>query len=213
MSFGEPDYWRAWEPFHRWYETASHEEKRLYKTVCRYERAYFEDMALKPNSVIGDFIFYQKKTSTGRLIEKKYDEYNHPCLAGVYAWHIEALKSNIAASCIPSEYLFKVSPDHVKNTPVILHEMIHGFDNILEDDYYREKREVLFLCLYNTLRKKIKRLDQRILNHGHFMAQEIFDGNGEHGLLFYLKSLDLDLRLGLKLGTVCGYGDDTGEEI
>jgi hypothetical protein len=114
---------------------------------------------------------------------------------------------------VPSEYFFEVSPDYVKNTPVILHEMIHGFDNILADDYYRKKREVLFLCMYKALRKKIKRLDQRIRNHGHFAAQAIFDGEGEHGLLFYLKSLDLDLRLGLRLGTVCGYGNDTGEEI
>jgi hypothetical protein len=208
MSFGEPDYFQASGPFEQWHEAAAPEEKRLYKTVCRYERAYFEDMALKPGSVIGDFVFYQEKNRAGKLVEKKYDWYNQPRLSGVYTWHIKPLKPNVGASCISGKYSFEVSPDHVKNTPLILHEMIHGFENILADDYYREKREVLFLCLYNDLRNKKRRLDQWILNHGHFKAQEIFEGEGEHGLLFFLKSLDLDLRLGLKPGTVCGYGTD-----
>ena len=39
-------------------------------------------------------------------------------------------------------------------------------------------------------------------------ASGITNAGGSHDVLFFLKSLDLDLKLGFKLGTVCGYGRD-----
>jgi hypothetical protein len=96
--------------------------------------------------------------------------------------------------------------------------MIHAYEVILfENPLGRILRDILFVNLYNSLKPKIKNLDTLITTHGHIYNQgKITREGGYHGILFYLKSLDLDLRLGLKLGTVCGYGRDmydTGEEI
>ena len=54
--------------------------------------------------------------------------------------------------------------------------------------------------------------DDIIKSHSEFIHQsDMAVNSGEHGLLFLLKSLDLDIRFGFPLGTVCGYGRDTGE--
>lgn len=52
--------------------------------------------------------------------------------------------------------------------------------------------------------------DMRINKH---LSQEqlakrikIAQAGGNHDILFFLKSLDVDLRCGYTLGTVCGYG-------
>jgi hypothetical protein len=89
--------------------------------------------------------------------------------------------------------------------------MIHAYEGIYKQDEWfpvrQSLRDMLTFRLYNHLKPKIENLDERILNHAHSLRQEdILIRGGSHGILFFLKSLDLDLRLGLKLGTVCGYG-------
>ena len=74
--------------------------------------------------------------------------------------------------------------------------------------YYHE---VLLLALYKTVKSQITEqgfdLDQLIFGHSNIAeAQRGVSIGGEHGILFYLKSLDLDLKMGYELGTVCGYG-------
>ena len=90
-----------------------------------------------------------------------------------------------------------------------MHEMIHARIDALQDIY----KEIITVCLYEKLKKDIRK------NYGvpfnlsalcRFFDQCIHD-NFEfpeflwHGPLFFMKSLDLDLRLGFPLFTVYGY--------
>jgi hypothetical protein len=86
--------------------------------------------------------------------------------------------------------------------------MIHAYESLLEKRWH-VYHDILMISLYNELKSKIDDLDSRILNHTHSIPQvRITEQGGSHDLLFFLKSLDLDLRCGFKLGTVCGYGRD-----
>ena len=68
---------------------------------------------------------------------------------------------------------------------------------------------MLLTCLYRDLSGKIPDLKVRLIMHSHItVAEQTARQGGWHGMLFYLKSLELDLRCGFKLGTVCGYGRD-----
>ena len=123
-----------------------------------------------------------------------------------------------------------VAPEYENDDTVLLHELIHVFEWFYrpENEPYKNQygtmvspyiapfiRDVLFISLYNYVNKRVKEkypnedLDLRILEHAHYLpGEQITLQGGNHDILFYLKSLDLDLRLGFPLGTVCGYGRD-----
>ena len=109
----------------------------------------------------------------------------------------------------PRKHTIFIRPEYITDKTVILHEMIHAYEGILlqEHDALRQiLRDNLTFSLYNCLRPKINDLNEKILHHSHIVAQEqITKIGGLHSILFYLKSLDLDLRLDLKLGEIYGY--------
>ena len=76
----------------------------------------------------------------------------------------------------------------------------------MQFSYYHD---ILLFSLYDDLRKRVPDLRDRIIAHTHLISSEkVLLSGGEHDLLFFLKSIDLDLRCGYPLGTVCGYGRD-----
>lgn len=67
-------------------------------------------------------------------------------------------------------------------------------------------KETLILELYKNLFPKLKNLDDIIYNHANISHNsDLREMGGYHGLLFMLKSLDLDLRLNNDLFTIFGY--------
>ena len=89
--------------------------------------------------------------------------------------------------------------------------MIHAYEFILSQKIPM-LHEYLTLALYKKLSPLINDLDKRLSEHGEMYGQyRVTSSGGYHGLLFYLKSLDLDIRCGYSLGTVCGYGRDNGD--
>ena len=81
----------------------------------------------------------------------------------------------------------------------LLHEMIHAYEAMLPQPF----RDWLLLDLHKRLVKRIgPRLLDRYINLNTHTVLLLRD----HGLLFLLKSLQLDERLGWKRGTVFGYG-------
>ena len=56
-------------------------------------------------------------------------------------------------------------------------------------------------CLYQKLKDEIADLDEKIMDNLFFFRISASDCN-EHDTLFYLKSLDLDRRMGYELGTI-----------
>lgn len=66
--------------------------------------------------------------------------------------------------------------------------------------------DTLLWALYTNLKDKIDDLDKIVLNYAHILNEpSIYDQGGLHDILFLLKSLDLDMRMGYQLGTTFGY--------
>lgn len=75
--------------------------------------------------------------------------------------------------------------------------------------YYHD---LLTITLYKDMAAKITDLDTRLIDHAHVIrGADISSLGGYHDALFFLKSLDLDLKYNYSLGTVCGYGRDEYE--
>lgn len=94
---------------------------------------------------------------------------------------------------------------------VLLHEMIHFYiENLIVLN--PALCEVLLLDLYKQLSGKIPNLDDLIYGHSDLYFLDILEqSGGSHGVLFYLKSLDIDLQCGFELGTTMGYGYNSAE--
>ena len=95
--------------------------------------------------------------------------------------------------------------------PVILHELIHLHSYVFDEPnvpcYFRE---VFFWALYRHVRQRIPRLDDIVSNQACILGLKMMGPreSATHGLLFLLKSFELDMRKGYRLGTVYGYGRD-----
>lgn len=92
---------------------------------------------------------------------------------------------------------------------VLLHEMTHVYENIL-DSFSINYHEFVFIHLYRKLRKKKilhKHLDVLIDSYSDpYGLQKLHEQGGKHDILFFLKCLDLDITQKYPLGTTMGYG-------
>jgi hypothetical protein len=188
-----------------WYNTATEEEKCLGAKCGEYEQTYFEDFLLEPNSILHDFVCYQVEVEPGKCFETSYDFPDIELWQNGYIFKIDNL-DDLAGQCDGKHRIITIDPEYANNPATILHEMIHAYINLFNETFFFRMEEYLLLSLYNDLKMKIPDLDKIIIDHSHMIRQEDFDNHGWHGILFFLKSLDLDLRLDLPLGTVCGYG-------
>lgn len=195
---------RYWEP--------DEVDTLLNKRLSDYENQYFEDFTFQRNSVLGEFITYQEQNTQGEWMDSS-DNYEIGLLYSDYIFHVEELQEGIAGMVDSAEKIVSISPEYAEDKGVILHEMTHFYQRLLnEKPTYL--RDILFYCLYNDLKTKVPDLDKRIFHHTHALRQQrISYEGGSHDLLFFLKSLDLDLRCEYKLGTVCGYGRDEFEQM
>ena len=185
------------------------EEKRLWEKVAEYEEAYFKDFTLQSDSILHDFISFETEDDSGDLIEYAYDLPNTELFYFESPYTIKiANLDNYDGMCNMETRTITIDSEHVDDQKVILHEMIHAYIGQFKGDQFAVFSECLLLRLYNELKIKIPDLEGRIISHAHTIKQEDFNGHGSHGLLFFLKSLDLDLRLNLPLGSVCSYGRD-----
>jgi hypothetical protein len=177
-------------------------------------------MTFKPSSILHDSLcYYEANDKSGKDLETGID------LPFLVSLVFHQVKISRMKGCLgrydPKEQIIYIHPKYTTDKTVILHEMIHGYECILlqKGVFGQILRDTLTFCLYNSLKPKIKDLDIRVLDHSHVIRQQnLINDGGSHGILFFLKSLDLDIRLGLKPGTICGYGRDefpgnTGEEM
>ena len=93
------------------------------------------------------------------------------------------------------------------NNYVILHEMTHAYDWMLDHCYPYPLRDILIIRLYDKLKTKIEALDKVLMLFSHYTYQyNVINGKeGDHSTLFYMKCLDLELRLGVPFGTISGF--------
>ncbi len=123
-----------------------------------------------------------------------------------FTYHERELGEDKLGQFNPLEFSLTVSPEGLNKDSVIMHEMIHLHEIVL-DGLPLFYHDAVLWCLYKDLHKKILDLDDRIEAHGHILnSQSIAEVGGTHDILFLLKSFDLDIKKGYPLGTVFGYG-------
>ena len=175
------------------------EDCALLNTAYEYEEDYFEDMTFKKDSLCYDIFFIADERQNKFLdIESNY-----------FRFFVIDDNGEIAGCTDLRERTISITRSNVKNKSVVLHEMIHAYERILHDSN-PILLENIMLSLYLKLSPLIPDLDKRIKIHSELCGQqELARIGGYHGLTFFLKSLDLDIRCGYPLGTICGYGRDS----
>ena len=188
--------------------------------ASEYAELYFDDMRLAKGSIVEKFFWLSYQD--GSMEYALPHEFSSLLDANNYRYIVEETPDGIAGQCCNTEHIVTISPTYEEDDKTLLHEMIHVFIGLLgcTEDFinpYGENvavgwippfvRDALMLSLYTELSHKIPDLDYRILAHANVHSGErITVEGGNHDVLFFLKSLDLDLKLGCPLGTICGYG-------
>ena len=203
--------------FFEWFnKEASEDEKTLADHVLEYSDEYFSDFRFELGTVVDEFTNAESSSDDGKTWEKDPIRPNYPFLEYFDQLVLESLQYKVEPfeeeNCVGMfntlEFSLTISPNYLDDKSVILHELIHIYEHVI-DIMPKFYHDILLICLYNDLKNKVDNLDERIQNHTHvYMGEEITADGGDHDILFYLKSLDLDLRCGYTLGTVCGYGRD-----
>jgi hypothetical protein len=183
-------------------------EKTLNSQVLEYEKAYFEDMTFQPGSIAGD-IFVECEQQI--FSKQKWKEYWDIPGAGFhlpikqYPFRLKRLKGAYGQFSVKQGLVF-IHPNS-NNLNTILHEMIHAYDWTLDRCYPYPLRDILIIRLYDKLKTRIIALDKLLMTFSHYFNQFlILDGKeGEHGILFYLKCLDLEIRLNVPFGSISGF--------
>lgn len=183
--------------YDEWWSNRTPEEYELQGLFFDCEEEYFEDMLLRDGSLLNDIIETVSEVTDGIFL-------------GIDKLRLYLTDNNSFHGCFyRSENKIEINRKYATDKSVILHELIHYYENQLEEEFPPFIRELLVLELYNKLLPKIDDLRERIFRHCELYSYtETFKGCGEHGVLFFLKSLDLDIRCGYPLGTTCGYGRD-----
>lgn len=193
-----------------WQLTASPDELHLLDKVYSFSDL-FNDMIFAKGSSTYDFVKCQVKDTDSDenawidddslLLPEEIEYLNY----GSFTYHVKDLgKANGQFS--GEDFSISISPNSIDDDSVILHELIHLHEFVIDllPTFFHD---AILFCLYKDLSKKICDLDDRIEAHGHILnSSAIAAIGGEHDILFLLKSFDLDLRKGYKLGTVFGYG-------
>ena len=187
------------QKYHEWFENKTEKEEDL-ELFISFQEDLFSDMIFEKGSITGDFMLRNGKHlifETGLSIDEQY-----------FRFIVEDIEKYDAYTDVNSRKIV-VDKKHIKNKPTILHEMLHAHEFILEKRKPLLK-EIVLLELYKDLKPKLNQknidIDTLIFNHANIPYNEdLADAGGEHDLLFFLKSIDLDIRCRFELLTVFGY--------
>lgn len=181
--------------YNKWVEQQTDEISNLHINALMYENL-FDDMCIAKSSIMGKYL----DTPQGSL---KEDTYHFSIDAHYYKFIVTETTENGETDIF--ERTIKINPQFIDDKNIILHEMIHAHEHILSLVNPLLK-ETLILELYKKLFPVLKNLDCIIYNHANISHNsDLAELGGYHGVLFLLKSLDLDLRLNNNLFTIFGY--------
>jgi len=185
-------------------------EDELFDLILKYEKEYFEDFRFQRDSIVDPFLKYEEanisEDNNGGAVTVCEDAFvldimqsmQHLC----YDVRIEDLDDGTGGQVIYADKIIAIAPPCVDDKSVILHEMIHVFETELDWKY----KAILLTCLYKDLSGKIPELDDLLRENNQIsIGSNISAKGGDYSILFSLKSFDLDLRCGFKLGTVFHY--------
>ena len=176
--------------YSEWYKIASRKQKSLLKKIYSLESELF-----------GDLLFEEP------LEEDLLDPDNPPLMSLDDDLPLDGIRISFEPD-FEHEGVYWQRLHHIvmkseKPFDAVIHEVLHAYDV-----YYEQRRplhDFWTIRLYSRLLKKISNLDQICIifvNVGVGFGTEM--GN-THSMLFLLKSLDIDLRLDIPLGTTFGY--------
>ena len=176
--------------YSEWYKNASRKQKSLLKKIYSMESELF-----------GDLLFEEP------LEEDLLDPDNAPLMSLDDDLPLDGIRISFEPD-FEHEGVYWQRLHHIvmkseKPFDAVIHEVLHAYDV-----YYEQRRplhDFWTIRLYSRLLKKISNLDQICIifvNVGVGFGTEM--GN-THSMLFLLKSLDIDLRLDIPLGTTFGY--------
>ncbi|MBD5495441.1 MAG: hypothetical protein HDR12_14040 [Lachnospiraceae bacterium] len=165
-----------------------------------FQEKLFDDMCFSKESITGDYLLRNGKHmtfETGLAIDEQH-----------FRFIVEHIAKYDAYTDINSRKIV-VDKKQIKNKSTILHEMIHAHEYILQKETPILK-EIVLIELYKDLKPKLANrkidLDTWIFNHSNIPHNiELANSGCEHDTLFFLKSIDLDIRCGFELLTVFGY--------
>lgn len=207
--------------FANWlWNEASPDEHALWDKTAEMMYEHFEDMLFRRDTITESFAKVQ-------VMETKGDIHSDDYMDGEWIDEILSLPDQIEyfsadnlrvkiADLPDAKGIFHVrSEDDIPeividrkykdDDTVIAHELIHLFVTLL-DEYVPYAHDIVFWALYQGLKTRIDNLDQAITRHLILLnTRDINLEGGKHDLLFFIKSLDMDVRLGTDLGTVFGY--------
>ena len=201
------------------------EERRIWtfleEKAYDFAEVYFDDLRLSKGSIAEKFLWLDYVNGG-----KEYslpDSWEHQLDITNYSFKIGRLPKYVAGCVNHRTRTVIIKQEYEKDDVVLLHEMIHVFQGLydysgkppmysidgtkVESCVFPFIRDALLVSLYTELKSRIDDLDERILAHANIHSGvKIAQEGGNHDILFFLKSLDVDLRCGYTLGTVCGYG-------
>ncbi len=193
----------------KWFDQIwTKEQEVLINLVCKNGKL-FEDMLFSKDTISHMYIAIKSSCDDGKTwrddvvelpYELEYFSYSY------FDFHVNDIEDNILGCFDAKEQSITIDPGHLHDEPTILHEMIHLHEFVLNElpMFYHD---AYFYCLYKSLQSQITDLDARIEAHGHLLNEnQLYMKGGLHDILFLLKSFDLDLKKGYRLGTIMGYG-------
>ena len=190
-----------------WRSKASEVEVQLWDRMADFRETMFTDMLFEPGSSSYNLIKYQSKDPESNVwVDDSAVLYDHITNFSTswFTIKVEEL-TGCAAYYSKSEQQIHISTKFVDNDVILLHEMIHLFEFMI-NDLPLHYHDMLYWAIYQDLRKKIEGLDDAITQHAHALdSMTLYNKGGLHDILFLLKSFDLDLRQGYPFGTVFGY--------
>jgi hypothetical protein len=195
---------RQQQRFDEWLKNMSHEEYGLGVEVSCFEKRYFADLRLQSKAIEKRLLTNKTQGLDGHPTEVGEDA-RDPRNEGLDEWifRFRRFRNQLYGYCDPKRKTILIRPGlgDPEHRATLVHEMIHAYESQLSPQF----AEWLIVYLYQLVSRRIPRcrLDRYIDASTHLLIHQ-----ARHGILFLLKSLDLDLRLGLKLGTVFGYGRD-----
>lgn len=189
---------------HWYYKEASWEDRALHDKLYDFDEL-FDDMRFEQGTAPYALIRCQAKDSDEWVDEEVPSPEDLKCFS-YNQIKTKVEKPDYGLGFYDSrEKLLCLGPDVAEDDAVLVHEMTHMHEDLINSLplFYHD---TLLWSLYTDLREKIDKLDDAISQHAHLLNEtDIYATGGLHDTLFLLKSFDLDIRMGYKLGTVLHY--------
>lgn len=207
----------TYEQHRNWRTSITAEERVLATMIFSYEEEYFGDMMMEEYSseltaaevlrtcTVEEYAsestaaLISSEISSGLQMDGEWvpiqdgfsDQY--PGLAN-WVFCIEDDTTEYEGNCYTNMQKISICRRNRDDACTILHEMIHAYESMLSETH----RQYVTIRLYDKLSKKFPHLLDWLNADSHEYAKV-------HSVLFFLKSIDLDDRLGKEPGSVYGY--------